>query len=116
MMIDAGLFDPVIVFIIRFAKGDPLKITLGTAILTMLVHLDRDGTVTALCVVLKFTKNISMLTALAKHRQLADVCFIRVQIKRFAENTEKARRQLVQDFELIKHVRCKKYHPGTRNL
>ena len=46
VMIDTGLFDPVIAFIIRFAKGDPLKITLGTAILTMLVHLDGDGTAT----------------------------------------------------------------------
>jgi len=46
LMIDAGLFDPVISGIIRLAKGDPLKITLGTAILAMLVHLDGDGTAT----------------------------------------------------------------------
>ena len=46
LMIDTGLFDPVIKGIIRIAKGDPLKITLGTAILTMLVHLDGDGTAT----------------------------------------------------------------------
>lgn len=46
LMIDAGLFDPVIAGIIHLAKGDPLKITLGTALLTMIVHLDGDGTAT----------------------------------------------------------------------
>lgn len=46
LMIDTGLFDPVIRGIINLAKGDPLKITLGTAILAMLVHLDGDGTAT----------------------------------------------------------------------
>src|SRR6202007_2600186 len=34
-MLDAGLFDPVITFIIRAVKGDPLKVIMGTAILTM---------------------------------------------------------------------------------
>jgi CitMHS family citrate-Mg2+:H+ or citrate-Ca2+:H+ symporter len=46
LMIDAGLFDPVISGVIHLAKGDPLKITLGTALLTMIVHLDGDGTAT----------------------------------------------------------------------
>lgn len=46
LMIDAGLFDPIISGIIHLAKGDPLKITLGTALLTMIVHLDGDGTAT----------------------------------------------------------------------
>ena len=46
LMIDTGLFDPVIRGVISLAKGDPLKITLGTAILAMLVHLDGDGTAT----------------------------------------------------------------------
>src|SRR5688572_16344597 len=46
LMIDAGLFDPVIVGIVRLVKGDPLKVTIGTALLTMLVHLDGDGTAT----------------------------------------------------------------------
>src|ERR1700761_5141544 len=36
LMIDTGLFDPVIKGIINLAKGDPLKITIGTALLTML--------------------------------------------------------------------------------
>jgi CitMHS family citrate-Mg2+:H+ or citrate-Ca2+:H+ symporter len=46
LMIDAGLFDPMIAGIVRLVKGDPLKITLGTALLTMIVHLDGDGTAT----------------------------------------------------------------------
>jgi CitMHS family citrate-Mg2+:H+ or citrate-Ca2+:H+ symporter len=46
LMIDNGLFDPVVSGIIRLVKGDPLKITLGTAVLAALVHLDGDGTAT----------------------------------------------------------------------
>lgn len=46
LMIDAGLFDPMISGIVKLVKGDPLKITMGTALLTMLVHLDGDGTAT----------------------------------------------------------------------
>ena len=46
IIIDAGLFDPMIATIVKLAKGDPLKITVGTALLTMLVHLDGDGTAT----------------------------------------------------------------------
>ncbi len=46
VMIDAGLFDPMISGIVKLVKGDPLKITIGTALLTMLVHLDGDGTAT----------------------------------------------------------------------
>lgn len=46
LMIDTGLFDPMISGIIRVVKGDPLKITIGTALLTMIVHLDGDGTAT----------------------------------------------------------------------
>ena len=46
VMIDAGLFDPLVSKILAFVKGDPLKIVLGTAILSMLVALDGDGTTT----------------------------------------------------------------------
>lgn len=46
VMIDAGLFDPLIAQILRVVKGDPLKIVVGTAILSMLVALDGDGTTT----------------------------------------------------------------------
>src|SRR5919112_678314 len=33
LMIDAGLFDPMITGIVKMVKGDPLKITIGTALL-----------------------------------------------------------------------------------
>lgn len=49
-MLDAGLFDPVIAAIVRRVQGDPLKVVLGTAVLTMLVHLDGDGTATFMIV------------------------------------------------------------------
>ncbi|MEV6233052.1 citrate:proton symporter [Saccharopolyspora shandongensis] len=48
LMVDAGLFDPAVTRILRWAKGDPLKITLGTALLTLLVALDGDGASTFL--------------------------------------------------------------------
>jgi citrate-Mg2+:H+ or citrate-Ca2+:H+ symporter, CitMHS family len=46
IMMDAGLFDPLIARILKLAKGDPLKIVVGTAVLSMLVALDGDGTTT----------------------------------------------------------------------
>ncbi|GAB2877883.1 CitMHS family transporter [Streptomyces mayteni] len=48
LMVDAGLFDPLIRRILRFAQGDPLRITVGTAVLTMCVALDGDGASTFL--------------------------------------------------------------------
>lgn len=54
IMLDAGLFDPVIAFIVRSVKGDPLKVITGTAILTMIVHLDGDGTATFMIVLSAF--------------------------------------------------------------
>ncbi len=54
VMLDTGLFDPVIVFIIRAVKGDPLKVIMGTAVLTMIVHLDGDGTATFMIVISAF--------------------------------------------------------------
>ncbi|MGR3809343.1 CitMHS family transporter [Jiulongibacter sp. NS-SX5] len=53
-MLDAGLFDPVISFIIKTVKGDPLKVVIGTAILAMIVHLDGDGTATFMIVLSAF--------------------------------------------------------------
>lgn len=46
LMIDAGLFDPSVKWILRKVKGDPLKITLGTVFLTLTVSLDGDGSTT----------------------------------------------------------------------
>lgn len=54
IMLDAGLFDPVIAFIVRSVKGDPQKVIIGTAILTMIVHLDGDGTATFMIVLSTF--------------------------------------------------------------
>ncbi|GAB3561087.1 citrate transporter CitH [Spirosoma luteolum] len=53
-MLDAGLFDPIIAAIIRAVKGDPLKVLVGTALLTMIVHLDGDGTATFMIVMSAF--------------------------------------------------------------
>lgn len=54
VMLDVGLFDPVITFIVKQVKGDPLKVVMGTAILTMIVHLDGDGTATFMIVISAF--------------------------------------------------------------
>lgn len=54
VMLDVGLFDPVVVFIIKHVKGDPLKVVMGTALLTMIVHLDGDGTATFMIVISAF--------------------------------------------------------------
>jgi CitMHS family citrate-Mg2+:H+ or citrate-Ca2+:H+ symporter len=54
VMLDAGLFDPVVAFIIKTVKGDPLRVVMGTAILTMIVHLDGDGTATFMIVISAF--------------------------------------------------------------
>ena len=53
-MLDTGLFDPIIAFIIKSVKGDPLKVIIGTAVLTMTVHLDGDGTATFMIVISAF--------------------------------------------------------------
>lgn len=46
VMIDAGLFDPLVRVILRVVKGDPLRIVMGTAVLAMLISLDGDGSTT----------------------------------------------------------------------
>lgn len=46
LMIDAGLFDPIVNRILRLVRGDPVKVTIGAAVLAMLVSLDGDGTTT----------------------------------------------------------------------
>ncbi|WP_134699478.1 CitMHS family transporter [Ammoniphilus sp. YIM 78166] len=43
IMMDAGLFDPIVSRIIRIVKGDPLKVVIGTALLAMIAHLDGNG-------------------------------------------------------------------------
>ncbi|MGF9888713.1 citrate:proton symporter [Priestia megaterium] len=51
IMIDAGMFDPLINKILKVVKGDPLKVAMGTAVLTLLVALDGDGTTTFMIVI-----------------------------------------------------------------
>nr|WP_305775340.1 citrate:proton symporter [Psychrobacillus sp. OK028] len=46
VLIDAGLFDPLIQKMLKVVEGDPLKIVVGTALISMLVALDGDGTTT----------------------------------------------------------------------
>ena len=46
VMIDAGLFDPIVDFILKLVKGDPLKIVVGTAVLALVISLDGDGSTT----------------------------------------------------------------------
>ncbi|WP_328482833.1 CitMHS family transporter [Streptomyces sp. NBC_00377] len=46
VMIDVGLFDPVVRGILKFCKADPLRIVIGTALLAAIVSLDGDGSTT----------------------------------------------------------------------
>lgn len=46
LMIDAGLFNPVVRFILKIVGNDPAKIVLGTFILASVVSLDGDGSTT----------------------------------------------------------------------
>jgi len=46
LMIDVGLFDPLIRFITRLVGDDPAKVVLGTALLAGAVSLDGDGSTT----------------------------------------------------------------------
>lgn len=46
LMIDVGLFDPLIKAIVKIVDGDPVKILIGTAVLALVVSLDGDGATT----------------------------------------------------------------------
>lgn len=54
IMMDAGLFDPLVRRILALVGDDPVRIALGTTALTALVSLDGDGTTTALIVITAF--------------------------------------------------------------
>lgn len=63
IMMDAGLFDPLVKAILRRVGTDPLKIAVGTAVMAALVSIDGDGTTTALIVItalLPVYRNIGM--------------------------------------------------------
>jgi citrate-Mg2+:H+ or citrate-Ca2+:H+ symporter, CitMHS family len=48
LMIDVGLFDPLVEQVIRLVGGDPVRIAIGTAMLALGVSLDGDGSTTYL--------------------------------------------------------------------
>ncbi|NYF12513.1 CitMHS family citrate-Mg2+:H+ or citrate-Ca2+:H+ symporter [Pseudoclavibacter sp. JAI123] len=50
VMLAVGLFDPLTRQILKIAKGDPLKILVGTGIISAVVSLSGDGTTTTLIV------------------------------------------------------------------
>ncbi|MGH1560859.1 CitMHS family transporter [Caulobacter segnis] len=51
IMMDAGLFDPLVRKVLATVGEDPVRIALGTAVLATVVSLDGDGTTTALIVI-----------------------------------------------------------------
>ncbi|NVO16593.1 MAG: citrate transporter [Rhodoplanes sp.] len=48
VMIDAGLFDPIIKRILESVRGDPVRVCVGTAVLAAVISLDGDGSTTYL--------------------------------------------------------------------
>lgn len=54
IMLNAGLFDPVTKTMLRFAKGDPMKVLFATAVVSAAVSLNGDGTTTTLIVCTAF--------------------------------------------------------------
>ena len=43
LMIDAGLFDPVVRGLLRVMRGDPVRVVVGSVVLAVVVSLDGDG-------------------------------------------------------------------------
>ncbi|MFE2941863.1 CitMHS family transporter [Streptomyces sp. NPDC059255] len=54
VMIDVGLFDPLVRLALKVSGADPVKIAVATAVLTLLVSLDGDGSSTYLIVCAAF--------------------------------------------------------------
>ncbi|WP_371371076.1 CitMHS family transporter [Sporomusa aerivorans] len=54
LMMNVGLFDPLCKYLIKKAKGDPLKIIMVTAFTASVVTLDGDGTTTILIITAAF--------------------------------------------------------------
>ncbi|GGY45921.1 CitMHS family transporter [Streptomyces anulatus] len=46
VMIDVGLFAPIVRGILKFCRADPMRIVVGTAVLAAIVSLDGDGSTT----------------------------------------------------------------------
>ena len=51
VLTDAGMFDPIITRTLRMVGHDPVRIAMGAAVLSMVVHLDGSGAVTFLITV-----------------------------------------------------------------
>ena len=51
VMIDTGLFNPVVKRVVGAVRGDPLRVALGTAVLALIVSLDGDGATTIMVTV-----------------------------------------------------------------
>ena len=54
ILMDAGLFEPLVRKVLAAVGDDPLRISIGTAVLSTLVALDGDGATTALIVITAF--------------------------------------------------------------
>lgn len=54
LMIDTGLFEPLVNLILKAVNNNPVKTVMGTALLTAMVSLDGDGSSTYLIVVAAF--------------------------------------------------------------
>lgn len=63
LMIDVGLFNPLITVIVRLVHGDPMRICIGTAALALIVSLDGDGTTT-------YMITVSALLPLYRHMKM----------------------------------------------
>lgn len=54
VMIDAGLFDPLVDRVLRIVGDDPVRVALGSAAVALTVALDGDGATTALITITAF--------------------------------------------------------------
>jgi CitMHS family citrate-Mg2+:H+ or citrate-Ca2+:H+ symporter len=48
LMIDVGLFDPIVRLVVRICHGDPLRVIVGSTLLSAVISLDGDGSTTYL--------------------------------------------------------------------
>jgi citrate-Mg2+:H+ or citrate-Ca2+:H+ symporter, CitMHS family len=63
LMIDTGLFDPLIAGLVKIVDGDPVRILVGTAVLALIVSLDGDGATT-------YMITVSAMLPLYRHLKL----------------------------------------------
>lgn len=46
IMLNAGLFDPLVNKVVKWCKGDPLKVIVGTSVIVAIISIDGDGATT----------------------------------------------------------------------